>query len=250
MNALATDRTQAGNAAGGIAGFLGGTAGGMLGFGGLGNLAGQAAAGGAVDQVFDLRDAQIDAARSAKDMADAERDLAAALDDVAASDVGFLDTAKRISGDISKARKQDDDDFQKDQLDFAKQKKKVEDDAFRNNIKNQQDDLQRAAQLKESLKTDKERADDAMREAGGMRAKGLLTDADVNAIAKREAAGLARGLESQAGVGFAEKGSAAARQAVIESKQGDRQVKALERMVKILEENAKKEPIVVVEMGE
>jgi hypothetical protein len=77
---------------------------------------------------------------------------------------------------------------------------------------------------------------------------GLLDDAQLKALTRKEAAGLVRDLP--AGVGFAEKGSAAARQAVIESKQGDRQVKALERMVKILEENAKKEPIVVVEMGE
>jgi hypothetical protein len=275
MDALANNREQAGKAVGGVLGILGGIVAGPSGVM-TGNLYGRLG----TDAAMDLRDEQIAAARASKEKADAERDLAAANDDVAESTGKALDAERRHAEALGKTLQamrdelqtmamtraeraafnmaraggdtahQEEAEFLQDELDFAKQKKKVEDDAFRNNIKNQEQELQRSAQIKESLKTDKERAADAMREAGGMRARGLLTDADVNAIARREAAGLTRGLESQAGVGFAEKGSAAARQAVIESKQVSRQVELLEQIAESLRKAATAEPIVIKEIGE
>jgi hypothetical protein len=183
-----------------------------------------------------------------------------------------MNNAERIQLKVQRAggntENQDDAMFAQDMLDFANQKKQVEDEAAKNNARNQQDELNRwkeldgwearaairdidnAERIKDAQKTDRQKADDATGDAAKLHAAGLLTDDELNKAIRLQADGLAKQRGGQVGVAGAEKGTAAGRMAVLETKHADRQIKLLEEIALSLRTEAMNPPIVVKEMGE
>ena len=110
--------------------------------------------------------------------------------------------------------------------------------------------IDEAERIKDAMKTDREKADEATGDAAKLHAAGLLTDDEMNKSIRLQADALAKGQAGQVGVAGAEKGTAAGRMAVLETKQAERQSKLLEQIVDELRKQNGLPPIVVKEMGE
>lgn len=132
-----------------------------------------------------------------------------------------------------------------DELDMAKSEQARQRKQEADSMAAQLDNAERAARLRESIKSPMAKAEDFARGLFGLG----LGDGEIEKLLMKEARGLV-GDGGLGGVPGGTKGAVAAREAVIASQQQDQQLKALREIAATLKRLAEKEPLEVMEISE